>query len=203
MNIHISPGVYFQEKYIQRGRNPKFFHKRHLKRKGLTKQLLVSSNTNNTPINHNSPVVPFDVTMLTLSTNIADTQIVFDDMIEHRIGVFIQMGNNFYYYMRVCTTGLNGFLSYDYQTQIANHTPPITFRNINEGEKMTVKVIKAYDKVKDLNDLIEEKPIDSEYYTHTIIINGNEYHNTSIIEIPITDKTIDLRIERLKIKHTT
>ena len=97
MRVNISPGVYIKEQYMKRGRNPNFFHKRYLKRIGLNKRLLRSLNTNNTTPPTSSDT--FDVNINTLSTNIADSQIVFDDNMEHEIGILFQVGNNYYYYI--------------------------------------------------------------------------------------------------------
>lgn len=196
MNIHKSPGIYFKEYYIRKEKGPKFFHKKFLKRIGLNKRLLRSLNTNNTTPPTSSDT--FDVSINTLSTNIADSQIVFDDNMEHEIGILIQVGNNYYYYMRVRTIGLNGFFSYDYQTKTSNNNPPIKFKNINEGEKLVIKIIKAYYNIKELSKLIQEQPIESKYFTHTILVNGNEYNNASYVEYPIFEQNYSIQIKRQK-----
>lgn len=196
MNIHKSPGIYFKECYIRRGKSPIFFHKKFLKRIGLNKRLLRSLNTNNATPPTSSDT--FDVNINTLSTNIADSQIVFDDNMGHEIGILIQVGNNYYYYMRVCTTVFNGFFSYDYQTKTSNNNPPIKFKNINEGEKLVIKIIKAYDNIKELSKLIQEQPIESKYFTHTILVNENEYNNVSYVEYPIFGQNYSIQIKRQK-----
>lgn len=195
MRVYISPGVYIKEQYMKRGRNPNFFHKRYLKRIGLNKRLLRSLNTNNKPITPNKPNIPFSVTINSIHTNLGNSNLVHY-YLRNDIGVLIQVSNNYFYFSQVYTVGLNSYYSYEYQTQSEYGGPPLKYNGILNGDKLSIKIIKAHEAYTDLQKLIEEPPIDLTYFTYDIIVNGNEYNNISQLDIPIIDEAYDISIKK-------
>lgn len=196
MRTNISPGVYIKEQYMKRGKNPKFFHKRYLKRIAPNKHLLVLSNTNNKPITPNKPTIPFSVTINSIYTNLGNSNLV-NYYLRNDIGVLLQVGNNYFYFSQVYTIGLNSYYSYEYQTQSEYGGPPLKYNGILKGDKLSIKIIKAHEAYTDLQKLIEEPPIDLTYFTYDIIVNGNEYNNISQLDIPIMDEAYDISIKKI------
>lgn len=130
--------------------------------------------------------LPFDVIIKTLNTQID---------LGNNIGVFLQIGNNYFYYSIFYQTYYNAYYSYNYQTQMSNSKAPIKFNNVNSGDKLFIKIVKPYEHYIELSKLIEEEPYT--YYKHSFTINGDKYDNTSLIKIPITDTLYNIIIERI------